>query len=121
MFRPIYVMTAFVMAMLPLTSVAQVDNALAKALVNGSPWRFTNKHVNLIQTWRFTAEGKLEHLSSHAPNVWLLEQITADQTIVHPSTAGGNTVTYSLDAAGNAIARHSKNPSEFKSINASQK
>ena len=60
-------------------------------------------------------------MSSQSPNVWLIEEYTTDQRIVHPSTAGGNTVTYFLDKDGNATAVHSKNPSEFKSINAGQK
>lgn len=89
---------------------------LAKALVKGSPWSFSNQHVNFIQTWRFSSEGKLERMTSYQPDVWVVEKFTADNTIVHPSLAGGNTVTYSLDKEGRAAAVHSKNYSVFKSL-----
>lgn len=119
--RIAFLLMAMAATLLPLSSSGQVNDALANALVNGSPWRFTNKHVNLIQTWRYSPDGKLEHMSSHAPSIWLVEEITADQRIVHPSTAGGNTVTYYLDKDGKAKALHSKNPSDFISIKAEQK
>jgi len=89
---------------------------LSDALVAGSPWNFSNKHVNEVQQWRFSAEGNLETMSSYAPGIWLIERFTDADTIVHPSRAGGNTITYSLDEAGNVLATHSKNPSTFKSM-----
>lgn len=89
---------------------------LGKALVDGSPWSFTNKHVSLLLQWRYTPEGKLESMSSYRPDVWTVEEFTAEDTIIHPSTAGNNTYTFFLDKEGRASAVHSKNPSVFKSV-----
>jgi len=41
-------------------------------------------------------------MSSHRPDVWTVEEFTADDTLVRPSTAGGNTVTFYLDEHGQA-------------------
>jgi hypothetical protein len=89
---------------------------LSAALIAGSPWSFSNVHVSETEYWRRSADGSLETMSSYAPDVWVKQQFTEKDTIVRPSRAGGNTITYSLDKDGNAVAIHSKNPSVFKSM-----
>jgi hypothetical protein len=89
---------------------------LSETLISGSPWSFSNKHVSETQHWRLTADGILETMSSYVPDVWIPEAFTKDDTIIHPSRAGGNTITYSLDKDGNVSAVHSKNQSIFKSM-----
>jgi hypothetical protein len=91
-------------------------NKLSTALVTGSPWSFSNLHVSEIEHWRISEDGSLETMSSYAPNVWIKQTFTDSDTIVRPSRAGGNTITYYLDNDGNAAAVHSKNPSVFKSV-----
>lgn len=91
-------------------------NKLSAALVAGSPWSFSNLHVSEIEHWRLSEDGSLETMSSYAPNVWIKQTFTESDTIVRPSRAGGNTITYYLDKDGNAAAIHSKNPSVFKSM-----
>ena len=93
---------------------------LEQALIDGSPWRFSNKHVSEIQQWRRGADGRLEGESSYAPGQWNQEVFTAADTLVHASRSGGNTITYRLDKDGNAIAVHSKNPSLFVSLRESK-
>ena len=75
---------------------------LKKSLVEKSPWNFSNQDVYLVLQWRTSPEGKLEPMYSHRPDVWTVEEFTADDTLVRPSTAGGNTVTFYLDEHGQA-------------------
>lgn len=89
---------------------------LSSALIAGSPWSFSNKHVSEVETWRRADDGGLEYMSSYAPGVWIRQVFEGNDTLVRSSRAGGNTVTYYLDNDGNAAAIHSKNPSVFKSI-----
>jgi hypothetical protein len=90
---------------------------LADALIAGSPWSFSNKHVSETENWRRSEDGSLEYMSSYASGDWIKQNFEANDTIVRSSRAGGNTITYYLDKDGNAAAVHSKNPSVFKSIN----
>lgn len=89
---------------------------LSAALVSGSPWGFTNIHVSETEQWRLSADGSLEMMSSYDSGVWSKQPFTENDTIVRPSRAGGNTITYYLDKDGNAAAVHSKNASVFKSM-----
>lgn len=91
---------------------------LSAALIAGSPWSFSNVHVSETEYWRLSADGYLETMSSYVPDVWVKQQFTENDTIIRPSRAGGNTITYFLDKDGNAAAIHSKNPSVFKSLKA---
>lgn len=112
-----------ILLLLVLTSWMQVGfsdentrQKLSAALVSGSPWSFSNIHVSETEHWRLSKDGSLETMSSYAPEVWIKQQFSDNDTIVRPSRAGGNTITYYLDKDGNVAAVHSKNPSIFKSI-----
>lgn len=103
-------------AVKPASADDMARTKLAEALIAGSPWRFSNKHVSEIQQWRRGADGHLEGESSYTPGRWNQEVFTDADTLVHASRAGGNTITYRLDSNGNAVAVHSKNASQFVSL-----
>nr|WP_295130726.1 hypothetical protein [uncultured Roseateles sp.] len=93
---------------------------LSAALIAGSPWSFSNRHVSETESWRRAQDGSLEYMSSYASGVWVKQVFEANDTLVRSSRAGGNTITYYLDSDGNAAATHSKNLSVFKSIQREQ-
>ncbi len=103
-------------AVKPASADDMARTKLAEALIAGSPWRFSNKHVSEVQQWRRGVDGSLERESSYAPGRWNQVVFSDVDNIVLASRAGGNTITYRLDKDGNAIAVHSKNASSFESL-----
>ena len=103
---------------LPLAHAQQGASApaLAQALVDGSPWRLSNRHGSWVIRWRQSGDVLEREHSGLNPGVWVPEKFTERGSIVHPSTAGGNHVEYTLDEQGKVQARHSKNPSVLESL-----
>ncbi|MBA5688285.1 hypothetical protein [Rugamonas apoptosis] len=98
----------------PAAPGAVAQASLASKLVEGSPWRFDTKFESTIVNFRFSDDGKLQRQSARS-QAWSDFPIGDNQTGTF-NTSNGHTITYSLDAAGNPIAVHSKHAATFKSV-----